>query len=78
MDNTLEDYYNDINVLDKTSYLYGKNVINDTDYNQIKDYYLISLKNKNYQQNDKSFLGDQEGQGNKDTWKQYRKMKISD
>jgi hypothetical protein len=77
MDNTLEDYYNDINVLDKTSFLYGKNVVNDTDYNQIKDYYLISLKNKNYQQNDKSFLGDQEGQGNKDTWKQYRKMKLS-
>ena len=33
----MENYYEDISFMDKTSYLYGKNITEDTDYNQIKD-----------------------------------------
>jgi hypothetical protein len=76
MADLLESYYEDINILDKTSYLYDKNIANDTDYNLLKDYYLISLKNQNFKKDDSVFLGDQEGNGNKETWKQHRNMKL--
>ena len=71
----MENYYEDISFFDKTSYLYGKNVIEDTDYNQIKDYYFTSLKNTNYQKNDGEFLG-QTGNGDKKAWSQHRNMKL--
>ena len=40
----MENYYEDMSYMDKTSYLYGKNLVEDTDYNQIQDYYFTSLK----------------------------------
>ena len=75
-DNLLESYYDDVNMMDKTSFLYSKNVTNDTDYNQIKDYYLISLKNKNFNMNEDVYLGDQSGNGDKNIWRQHRNMKL--
>ena len=54
----MENYYEDISFFDKTSYLYGKNVIEDTDYNQIKDYYftITSFLNFiNYQYTNQDF-----------------------
>lgn len=71
----MENYYEDISFMDKTSYLYGKNIMEDTDYNQIKDYYFTSLKNVNYQKNEGDFLG-QTGNGDKKAWAQHRNMKL--